>query len=96
MIVCLLSHLGPCNSHRETNVSCLEWEPIVCSLSGDADNIAAFLEHPDQDSPILRRGNGFHDVRREHTEVWSFHDNTSSCLDVTLLLGNRPGGERVV
>ena len=29
------------------------------------------------------------------TEVWSFHDNTSSSVDVTLL-GNRPGGEHVV
>ena len=101
---CLLGHLSPCDAHRESNVSCLECRAIVRAVSGDTNNIATILERFNQYSLILRRGSGkdlqsggnsLHDIRREHAEVRSFHDNTPSSVDVTLLR-NRPGSEHVV
>ena len=41
---CLLSHLGPRDAHRESNVSCLESRAIVRAISGDANNIATVPE----------------------------------------------------
>ena len=51
---CLLGHLGPCDAHREPNVSCLESRAIVRAVSRDANNITTFLERLNQQSLILR------------------------------------------
>ena len=101
---CLLGHLGPCDAHRESNVSCLESRAIVRAVSGDANNIATVLERLNQQSLIVRRGsskdlqsrrNSFHDFRREHAEMGSFHNNTPGSVDVTLLR-DRPSSEHIV
>lgn len=51
---CLLGYLGPCDAHRESDVGCLESRAIVCAVSGDANNVATFLECLDQQSLIVR------------------------------------------
>jgi len=83
---------------------CLESRAIVHAISGDANNIAPFLEHLNQQLLIVRQGSGknlqpqhnsFHDFQGEHAEVEAFHNDTPRGIDVALL-HDQPSGEHVV